>query len=197
MTELIDRGHFVELAQLDPRDVSRRALCSFVRGQNCYTLPVWNRICTISPGQGTVLWRTESDRLHEYFDLFAVHYLLTAREISPSGQWISEKDMMGGATFFRGPHAIPTHLIANRVNNSVDAFRSLCTAYGGAPLAMADAAYSFSITDRIPVAVLYWAGDDEFPAEAKLLFDKTLPKHFALDIIFALAVGVCEELGNV
>lgn len=61
---------------------------------------------------------------------------------------------------------------------------------------MADAAFIFYITDRIPVAVLYWAGDDEFPAESKLLYDSTLPSHFALDIVFALAVGICEELSR-
>jgi hypothetical protein len=46
------------------------------------------------------------------------------------------------------------------------------------------------------VAVLYWAGDEDFPAEAKLLFDKTLPNHFALDIVYALASGICEQLGR-
>jgi len=46
------------------------------------------------------------------------------------------------------------------------------------------------------VAVLFWQGDEEFPTEAKLLYDATIGRHLALDIVYALAVGVCEQLGR-
>ena len=61
---------------------------------------------------------------------------------------------------------------------------------------MADAAYSFRMTPRIPVAVLYWIGDEDFPAESKILYDKTIAEHLAPDIIYALAVGTCDRIGN-
>ena len=56
--------------------------------------------------------------------------------------------------------------------------------------------YIFEITPRIPVAVLYWRGDDEFKAESKILYDRTIAEHLASDMIYALAVGVCERLGK-
>lgn len=61
---------------------------------------------------------------------------------------------------------------------------------------MADAAYVFKITPNIPVAVLLWLGDEDFGAEAKLLFDRTIGMHLPLDIIFALAVEVCREISK-
>jgi hypothetical protein len=61
---------------------------------------------------------------------------------------------------------------------------------------MADAAFAFSITPRIPVAVLLWEGDTEFPAEAKLLFDRTIAEQLPPDVIFSLAVEICNRLGN-
>lgn len=196
MVELIAGSHFVELAKLDPREVCKRTGCSFDPERNCYSLNIWATDYRISLREKRVECSDQAHSLHELFGLFAVHYLLTAQDCAPAGQWISEKDLPGGATFFRGPHAIPTHLITAKVENSPDAFRRLCTARHGTPLGMADAASAFHITERIPVAVLYWAGDDDFPAEAKILFDKTLAQHFALDIVFALAVGICEELGG-
>jgi hypothetical protein len=56
---------------------------------------------------------------------------------------------------------------------------------------MADAAFCFSITPDLPVAVLYWVGDEDFPAEAKILYDRSISELLTLDILFALAVGVC------
>ncbi len=60
---------------------------------------------------------------------------------------------------------------------------------------MADAAFLFNITPTIPVAVLYWQGDEDFPSEARLLFDRTIEQHLPLDIIYALSVEVCHALG--
>jgi len=92
------------------------------------------------------------------------------------------------------PHEIPTHLIVSRFDKDIPGFSRQCAHYGGTGLALADAAFSFSITPRVPVAVLFWQGDEEFPTESKLLFDVTIVRHLASDIVYALAVGVCEQL---
>jgi hypothetical protein len=125
-----------------------------------------------------------------------IHYLLNSKEIQISNEWISEKDIPGGTTFFRGPHEIPTNLISLRFSNDINEFKERCEHLDGIPLNMADATYSFKITPRIPVAVLYWRGDDDFPTESKILYDRTITEHLASDIIYALAVGICERLGK-
>jgi hypothetical protein len=117
-------------------------------------------------------------------------------EDTPCGEWISEKDLPGGPTFFRGPHEIPTHLISERFGNDIDAFKRKCAQLSGVPLDMADAAYRFDIVSNIPVAVLLWAGDDEFQPEAKVLYDRTISRHLTLDIIFSLAVEICARIGE-
>ena len=66
----------------------------------------------------------------------------------------------------------------------------------GVPPDMADAACIFKTTPCIPVAVLYWEGDDEFPPESKILYDKSVTEHLASDFIFALAVAICARIGN-
>ena len=75
-------------------------------------------------------------------------------------------------------------------------FSKRCEQLDGVPLQMADQAYSFRIASRTPVAVLLWEGDDEFPAESKILFDRTIVEHLALDIIFALAVEICTRVAD-
>jgi len=61
---------------------------------------------------------------------------------------------------------------------------------------MADASFVFNITPRIPIAVLFWDGDDEFPTDAKILFDKTIIKHLSADIIYTLAVDICSRISR-
>ena len=128
--------------------------------------------------------------------LFIVYYLLRSKDINVSKEWISEKDIPGGATFFRGPHKIPTHIIETRYENNIEEFKEKCERLDGIPLDMADAAYAFEITPRIPVAVQFWDKDDEFPAEAKILFDKTIAEHLPPDIVFCLTVEICMRIGK-
>ncbi len=195
MTDLVDHTYFTQLAQQDPADVCRRALCAYDEAAGTYAVTMWGKQYAVDPGKAEIFCVSqEHEPLHSYFDLFLVHYLLGVQEIQPANQWISEKDIAGGTTFFRGPHEIPAHKIASRFDRDIISFKNRCEQYGGTMLNMADAAFVFSITPRIPVAVLCWQGDDEFPTEAKLLFDKTIDRHLASDIIYALAVGVCDRL---
>ncbi len=192
MTEIINDEHFQELAKRNPENVCNRALCDYDDVKNCYIVDVINSKYLIYPHKHTIECPDRPELLNDYLSLFAIHYLLTCVETRPSGKWISEKDMVGGVTFFRGPHEIPTGLITNKINNSLDKFKSLRHTFNGQSLDMADAAFSFKVTERIPMALLYWAGDEDFPAEAKFLYDSTLPLHFALDIVFSLATGLCK-----
>jgi hypothetical protein len=197
MAELIDAVYYQNLSGLDPETVCKRALCEYDPVKACYILEVWGDLFEICPQQLSVSYPCQSnDRLHAWFDLFAVHYLLGACKSPLAGQWVSEKDLAGGAAFFRGPHRIPADLITNRFKDDSKAFADLCSQYAGQPLDMADAAFAFQIAPRIPAAVLYWEGDEEFGAEAKLLFDKSISAHLALDVIYAMAVGICKRLGK-
>ncbi|MBF0389526.1 MAG: DUF3786 domain-containing protein [Desulfamplus sp.] len=192
----VDDINFKELAELNPEDVCKQALCRYDEIKKCYTLIVWGDRYEVYPYDSRVeAVGFSSKKLHDYFYIFLVNYLIQAKDANLCNEWISEKDIAGGSTFFRGPHEIPTRFIASCYSKNIEKFKNVCEELGGTPINMADAAYSFAITPRILVAVLFWDCDDDFPAEAKILFDRSI-SYLALDIIFALAVAICSRLGK-
>jgi hypothetical protein len=195
MTYNVDQGLFKQLALLDSSDVCHRSMATFNRDQGCYTINLWDGEYAVYPeGEKIERLDPESGELHDYFHVFVINYLLQIKDIPLTGEWISEKDISGGSTFFRGPHEIPTNQLSDTFLNDIETFCRVCELFHGEPLEMADAAYRFRISSRVVVAVLYWQGDDDFPPEAKLLFDRSISEHFALDTLFALAVEVCSRL---
>jgi hypothetical protein len=195
MNDFINKHHFQELAKKDPIDVCRRAICSFDFEKQFFKLTVWGDEYRIFPMCNKIeCTTTVICQPHNYFFLFIIHYLLYSKTIEAVYEWISEKDIAGGTTFFRGPHEIPTRKISDRFRNKVEEFEKVCEQLNGIPIKMADKAYVFEITPRIPVAVLYWYGDSDFPAESKILFDRTITEHLATNIIYALSVGICHRL---
>lgn len=197
MTYYIDISYFKELAGKKPEDLCRLSLCDYDKKEKAYMLSVWGEDYGIYPDDCKIIsLRNGKPDINSLFGLFIIYYILKSKEIIVSGEWISEKDIPGGATFFRGPHKIPTQLIEQRYANDIQAFRAKCEKLSGTRIDMADAAYSFQITPRIPAAVLFWNGDDEFQPESKILFDKTITQHLAPDIIFCLAVEICERISG-
>jgi hypothetical protein len=197
MTNSIDESYFLELAEKNPEDVCRLALCDYDPMKKGYRISVWGEDYDIYPQESKImrLQKNNPDVGH-LLGLFIIYYLLRSKDISISKEWISEKDIPGGPTFFRGPHKIPTQIIEKRYENNVEEFQGVCERLDGIPLDMADAAYAFEITPRIPVAVQFWDRDDEFSAEAKLLFDRTIAEQLPPDIVFCLAVEICKRIGG-
>ncbi len=195
MADLIAPIHYRELADKDPETVCRRVGCCYDKDKQCYELEVWGDVYNIYPHEHRIACQgRNSQTLHEYLSIFIVHYLLTTVEAAIEDEWISEKDIPGGPTFFRGPHAIPTDLITRTYQNDIAVFDRRCIALHGEAVEMGDTAFRFQITERLPVVVLYWQGDDDFPPEARMLFDRSICKFLALDVVFALAVEICARM---
>lgn len=189
----IDKISFEDLKVLDPQDVVARTGCKWDASTSQYHLNVWGYEYGVDVNKCQIFPITDGYKTYQDFlYLFIVFYLMKGKNTPPTGKWISEKDIPGGEGFFRGPHTLPTDVITNRVGDDISKFQALCKKMNGTPIDMADAAFSFPITPSIPVAVLYWQGDDDFPCESKLLFDETIKEQVPIDIVFSLAVEVCH-----
>ena len=197
MSDQIDKINFLNLKSCDSEEVVSRTGCEFDKTSGQYIVKVWgNNYCVDLNKYEVRPERSGLKTYHEYLYLFILYYLMKSKNILPSGEWVSEKDIPDGAAFFRGPHTIPTDLITGRFGDDIDLFKKESKKSGGIPIELADAAFLFQITPTLPVAVLYWQGDEDFPSEAKLLFDRTIEQHLPLDIIYALAVEICHTLGK-
>ncbi len=197
MADNIAPIYYKDLSKMDPRDVCQRALCQYDEGKQCYELDVWGDAYKVNPHAGVVCCKSENEHpANSYFPIFIVHYLLSVGEAKIENQWISEKDIPGGATFFRGPHAVPTDQVTNSFKNDIEAFSRRCTCLLGEPIGMGDAAFRFEITPRVPTVMLYWQGDEDFGPEAGILFDRSISNYLALDVVYALVVEMCARVSR-
>ncbi len=197
LDNLIDNMYYEQLAEQKIDDVCRRSGCRFDKEKKVFVISAWGDEFEVNPHEKSIVPVGNHKFLpNNFFDLFLVYYLVNSKAIEVYNSWISEKDIVGGATFFRGPHEIPTNQIAMLYKDNLGDFRKACEHYNGIQINMGDAAYYFKITSRIPVAVLFWKGDEDFPPESKIMFDKSITEHLTTDIVFSLAVAVCARVGT-
>jgi hypothetical protein len=132
-------------------------------------------------------------KLRDFFRLAVLWYMSNAKEIPPTGRLLRPTDVKGGHRFTVGTHVLPLDAIAQRFRRDPEGFLSLGRAYGAEVLpGMADAALRFYPLPRVPVTLLLWLEDEEFPARVDIFFDSTCEFQLALsDVIWAVAMMTC------
>jgi hypothetical protein len=170
----------------------------FDEASQAYYVPFMGKEYAVSL-EGRAIGGPEHDSLvqDDEFMLLLLVYLLSARNVPLAGKWVSEKEIQGGALFFKGPHALPVQPLMKRFGSDVDAFVKAGEAYGGKPVdEYGDAAFVFQTLPGIPVMCILWAADDEFPARVSFVFDPSIESQLPLDVILALARCVATNLLN-
>ena len=113
-------------------------------------------------------------------------YLLRAREIPLAGIRVNEKELNGGALFFRGPHALSKEPLEEKFARDPQGFLRAGLSLGGSATGRGDGAFELRALPRIPLEYIFYAEDDEFPAQLIITFDRTIDRHLPLDAIWAL-----------
>jgi hypothetical protein len=111
-------------------------------------------------------------------------------DIPPSGRLLSPLDVKGGHRFSAGTHVLPLAAVAEKYAKDRDAFIQKGLRYGAEEVpGYGDAYLRIYPLPRVPVTLILWLEDEEFPAKADLFFDSTCECQLALsDIVWATAM---------
>jgi len=67
---------------------------------------------------------------------------------------------------------------------------------GGLKLPTGDVGYQINVFPCIPLRVLFWEGDEEFPAQANLLFDRSATDFMRVESLVSMASGALRHLAE-
>ncbi len=179
---------------LDPEDVCKRADISYDSGTDVYQLRSFGIRFYISPSKKEI--STDSPKrdlflseLKDLFRLSVLWYLVGAKDIPFTDRLIKPTDIKGGQRFSGGTYLLPLKEIEKKYGRDKEAFLKRGKEFGAELIEYGDVAIRLFPLPRIPVSILLWLEDDEFPARADLLFDSSCEFHIDVsDILWAIAV---------
>ncbi len=109
-------------------------------------------------------------------------YLVTANGATPSGRWIGFRELPQGMFYVQAFRGYTGIRLARELEGGLDAFCRAAESIGGSPVTdIGDAGFAFQILPRIRIALVYWCGDEEFPSQARVLFEDTAPHYMSTD----------------
>jgi len=123
-----------------------------------------------------------------------LHYLRTADGRPLADRRVSLREIEGGEFYHRASQGYSGDRVAKHFGNDIGAFRRAAERAGGERLDLGDAAYSFLALPRLPLAVVYWKGDEEFSPTAQVLFDASAGHYLPVDLLSGLGSELCERI---
>jgi hypothetical protein len=122
-----------------------------------------------------------------------LQYLVLADGTPLAQQWVSLRELPNGAFYERAFQSYSGNLVARHFKSDIEAFREALQ-LGGEPIALGDAAFRFWALPRIPLALVYWSGGEEFPASAQVLFDASAGHYHHLEMLAHLGAMLCDRV---
>lgn len=116
-----------------------------------------------------------------------LHYLIGADAGAPTGQWIPYREVPGASFYFSVFAKRAVDPLKKVFGARISGFQEAARGLGGRPVPNGDAAFEFLVFPKVPVRIILWKGDDEFPPEANILFDGTVSRMFSPEDVAWLA----------
>jgi hypothetical protein len=181
------------LAACDPRDVCERAEADYSPEEGSYTVGVFGLPVVVTPASRAMSGSSADSELiltkAGYFSRLSIlYYLLGAQRIPPAGRLVKPSDLRSGHIYLQGSHVLPLDQMAARFARDAEGFLQQGRRFGGEPRAYGDAGVELRPLPRLPVTLVLWREDDEFPARGDLFFDTTCEQHVPGDILWSVAM---------
>lgn len=129
------------------------------------------------------------EHIEEHLVPALLWYLAKAQELSLAGELIPAAEIPGGQIFVKGTHVLPLCELARAFDGKLDTFLARGRTLGGQPLLWGDASVQLYPVPRVPVALVCWAGDEDFPFKTSVLFDRSCSLQLPTDMLWSLAMA--------
>lgn len=157
----------------DPADIAERAGISFEGGEFRLSFMRWN-IYVSHPDL--------SFRAPEFLDtyvikLLAVLYMANARATPLANQWVPYRELKDGLFYTKSFSDTVEERVCRRFGNDLEALREACEKLGGREVDQGDLGMVVNTFPRLPLLFIIWRGDEEFEANARILFDASATSY--------------------
>ncbi len=104
-----------------------------------------------------------------------LHYFEAPSVEAPAGQWVAYREIRDASFYFSAFVKRAIDPLKKVFGERPEALEKPARRLGGRFLEdLGDSAWEFRLFPRVPLQLIVYAGDEEFPPEANILFDRTI-----------------------
>ena len=168
--EEVPFAHYEELFRnLDPMDVTAR-LADVKWDGNVFDVTLLGRKFAISHPEYAIAPKDGGALPPLPTQTFLLRYLLECKDTPWNGQWKTFREMPWGELYIKPYTGRVLTRAAFTLGTRLNAFRTAAEKMGATAVPHGDAGYLFELVGGYRMQILAWAGDEEFPPNAQILY---------------------------
>lgn len=178
------------LTELPRRETAQRARGRYLAEIDSFAISLLNTEYIVDPARRTIraVGESREDHAAGYLQqLCLLAYLVNVKDLPPTEQLVSAERLDPGGFFFRGSHKLPLEKLIETFGPDPQLLHKVAHVLNAVPRAFGDASIELSVLPRIPLTLVIWGADEEFPARVSVLFDRNATAQLPLDVLFAAA----------
>ena len=167
-----------QFRDLDPNDVTRRLSDVRWDGQ-VFTLKLLGREFAVAHPQYALTAKDGGQLPPLPTQTFLLRYLLECKDVAWQGQWKTFREMPWGELYIKPYTGRVLTRAAFTFGTRLEAFRKSAEKMGATAVSHGDAGYLFELVGGYQMQIFTWAGDEEFPPNAQILYSDNFENGFA------------------
>ena len=122
--------------------------------------------------------------------ILILHYLTQATGTPLAGEVIAYKELPEGVSYFRTFSKRAIKPLTDAFGQNLEQLRDTAKIMGGLAADYGDVAVTVWAFPRVPITLVLWRGDDEFPPDGNILFDRSISNYLTTEDVNVL----CETI---
>jgi len=129
------------------------------------------------------------------FDLTMLAYYFNVSDGAPiAGEWIAFNQIPGGMFYAQAFQGYSGDKLAKVFENDSESFIECNEKLGGRREFFGNVSFSYQVLPRVPIMVVCWLGDEDFPPSYRILFDGNAHHHLVTDAYAILGSNLAGKL---
>jgi len=123
-----------------------------------------------------------------------LHYLLSAKGTPITNKLIAFKELPGGDSYSRTFSKRAIEPLVEHFGERPHVLIDIASKLGAHTVAYGDVAVTVNAFNRVPITIVLWQGDEEFPAQGDILFDAAISDYLATYDVTVLCESIIWKL---
>lgn len=158
----------------------------------------YGEIYRIDRKNGMITLLDDPDRRISFNTLMSIYNLFYYSKpyARVRGEFVPFRQVKRAAPFDPAFQRTVVRMFARSFEGHSDLLEKACMALKGRPIRQGDVGYVIDAFDCIPVTVVFWDGDDEFEAQANILFDADITDFIHEETVCCIGSDAVRRLSE-
>jgi len=153
-------------------------------------LPYFHTTCQITIPHFEFSLKKSAENINLSNQILIFHYLNGVKDIPCENKLISFKEIPSGEFYYPAFARRSIEPLLKTFSKNFQAFKSIAEGLEGKPVGIGDAGIKITVFPRVPVTLVLWFADAEFPPDLQILFDASITEFLSTEDIAVLGQEV-------